>query len=62
MLKHKSHRGLMKRVKVLKSSAIKRDRANCGHLLTKKSSKRKRRLGQATGVAKSNMWAVKRLV
>ncbi|MDI6751398.1 MAG: 50S ribosomal protein L35 [bacterium] len=62
MLKHKSHRGLMKRVKVLKSSAIKRDRANGGHLLTKKSSKRKRRLSHSTGVAKANMWAVKRMV
>ncbi|MBU1262406.1 50S ribosomal protein L35 [bacterium] len=62
MLKHKSHRGLMKRVKVLKNSLIKRSRANRGHLLTKKSAKRKRRLGQSTTVAKANMWAVKRLV
>ncbi len=44
MPKMKSHRGASKRFKKTKTGKIKRRRAYKGHLLTKKSPKRKRNL------------------
>ncbi len=44
MPKLKTHKGIKKRVKVTKSGKIKRRKAFRGHILTKKSSKRKRHL------------------
>jgi large subunit ribosomal protein L35 len=48
MPKMKSHRGAKKRFKVLGSGKIKRYKAFKSHILTKKTSKRKRRLRQGT--------------
>jgi large subunit ribosomal protein L35 len=48
MPKMKSNRGAAKRFKVTGSGKIKRKKANKSHILTKKSTKRKRNLRQAT--------------
>ena len=62
MPKLKTHSGLSKRVKFTKSGLIKRSHANKSHILTKKSTKRKRGLRQSAFVDKTNMPAVRRLV
>jgi large subunit ribosomal protein L35 len=41
--KNKTHRGAKKRIKVTKTGKLMRRRAMSSHLLTKKSSKRKRK-------------------
>lgn len=46
--KMKSHRGACKRFKVTGSGKVKRNKAYKGHILTKKSQKRKRGLRQST--------------
>ena len=48
MPKMKSHKGARKRFKITGSGKVKRMRAFKSHILTKKSSKRKRRLRQST--------------
>jgi large subunit ribosomal protein L35 len=48
MPKMKTHKGAKKRFKITGSGKVKRMRAFKSHILTKKSSKRKRRLRQAT--------------
>ena len=48
MPKMKSHKGARKRFKITGSGKVKRMRAFKSHILTKKTSKRKRRLRQAT--------------
>jgi large subunit ribosomal protein L35 len=48
MPKMKSHRGATKRFKVTGSGKVKRMKAFKSHILTKKTSKRKRRLRQGT--------------
>ncbi len=62
MPKLKTNRGAAKRFKVTGSGKVMRVRANKSHILTKKSSKRKRRLRQQTLVAKSDMVRVKRML
>lgn len=56
MPKMKTNRGAAKRFKITKSGKVKYSRANRRHILTKKSSKRKRQLRDAgfleTGDAK----------
>ena len=47
MPKMKSHRGAAKRFTVTKSGKVKRAKAFKSHILTKKSSKRKRNLRQS---------------
>ena len=44
MPKMKTHRGAAKRVKVTGTGKLKRMRSNKSHILTKKTTKRKRRL------------------
>ncbi len=44
MPKNKSHKSLLKRIRVTKSGKIKHKRANAGHLRSAKSAKRLRRL------------------
>lgn len=44
MPKQKTHKGLLKRVKVTAKGKVVRKRANRGHLMSGKSSARKRRL------------------
>lgn len=51
MPKMKSHRGAAKRFSVTGSGKVKRYKANKSHILTKKTSKRKRRLRQSGLIA-----------
>jgi large subunit ribosomal protein L35 len=62
MPKLKTHRGASKRFKVTAKGKIKRSKAFGSHLLTKKSSKRKRNLKQATFVVKSEYKKMKELL
>lgn len=62
MPKLKTHRGAHKRLKVTATGKIKRSKAFGSHLLTKKSSKRKRNLKQATLVVKSEYKKMKELL
>ena len=63
MPKMKSHRGAKKRFSVTASGKVKRSKAFKSHILTKKTSKRKRRLRQAGIVATTgDTKRVKRLI
>ncbi|MBS7525662.1 MAG: large subunit ribosomal protein [Clostridiales bacterium] len=62
MPKMKTHRGAAKRVKKTGSGKLKRSKAFTSHILTKKSSKRRRGLRQATLVSESDMKRVKTLL
>ena len=57
MPKQKTHKGLAKRIKITATGKVMHHRAGSAHLRSKKSSRRRRRLGQATtltgGQAKS---------
>ena len=50
MPKMKSHRGARKRFSITGSGKVKRLKAFKSHILTKKTSKRKRRLRQSTTI------------
>jgi len=50
MPKMKSHKGARKRFKITGSGKVKRMKAFKSHILTKKTSKRKRRLRQGTTI------------
>ena len=54
MPKMKTHRGAAKRLKKTGNGRLKRMRAYKSHILTKKTTKRKRRLRQPDLVAKSD--------
>jgi large subunit ribosomal protein L35 len=58
----KSHSGAKKRFKKTGSGKIKRKKAYHGHILTKKSSKRKRHLRKDTLVHKSDKKRVEHLL
>ena len=62
MSKLKTHSGAKKRFRVTKNGKIKRARANKSHILTKKNTKRKRRLRGITYVDVSNEKAIKKLI
>ncbi len=62
MPKMKSNRGAAKTFKKTGSGKIKRFKAFKSHILTKKSTKRKRNLRQATLVSKSEEKRVKRMI
>jgi large subunit ribosomal protein L35 len=51
MPKMKSHRGARKRFSVTGTGKVKRSKAFKSHILTKKTSKRKRNLRRATTIA-----------
>ena len=51
MPKMKSHRGARKRFSITGSGKVKRNKAGKSHILTKKTSKRKRRLRQSGLIA-----------
>jgi large subunit ribosomal protein L35 len=53
MPKMKTHRGAAKRLKATASGRLKRHKANKSHILTKKTTKRKRGLRKATLVSKA---------
>lgn len=44
MPKQKTHKGLSKRIKVTAAGKVKHKRTGCGHLMSGKNAKRKRRL------------------
>jgi len=62
MPKMKSNRGAAKRFRATGSGRIKRKRAYHSHILTKKDTKRKRRLRSSTLVSKSDEKAVRRML
>jgi large subunit ribosomal protein L35 len=62
MPKQKSHRGAAKRLRVTGSGKIMRKRSNFRHILEKKNSKRKRRLGQDIALNKADERRARRLL
>ena len=62
MPKMKTNRGAAKRLKVSASGKIMRSKAFSSHILTKKSTKRKRGLRQGTEVDSTNLKTMKRLI
>ncbi|MDY7002270.1 MAG: 50S ribosomal protein L35 [Thermodesulfobacteriota bacterium] len=62
MPKMKTNRSAAKRFKVTGTGRVRRRRQALRHILTKKNSKRKRRLGQDADVDGANLKAVKRMV
>jgi len=62
MSKMKTNRGAAKRFKLTGTGKIKRNKAFASHILTKKSTKRKRHLRQGTMVAKSDQRRIARLL
>ncbi|GAA0181902.1 50S ribosomal protein L35 [Clostridium sediminicola] len=62
MPKMKTHRGAAKRFKKTGTGKLKRAKAYKSHILTKKSSKRKRNLRQTTTVCASEEKVMKKLL
>jgi large subunit ribosomal protein L35 len=62
MPKLKTNRGAAKRFKLTGSGRLKRRKANASHILTKKTSKRKRGLRQSGLIEKVDSKGVKRLI
>ena len=62
MPKLKTHRGAAKRFKKTASGKIKRGKAYKSHILTKKTSKRKRQLDQPTLVSKADQRRTSRMI
>lgn len=62
MPKMKTHRGAAKRMKATGTGRLKRHKANKSHILTKKTTKRKRGLRQSALVAKSDEKRLKRML
>jgi large subunit ribosomal protein L35 len=62
MPKMKTKRGAAKRFKLTASGRVKRGKAYHTHILTKKDTKRKRNLRQATTVSAADQDRVKRML
>ena len=62
MPKMKTNRGAAKRFKLTGTSKIKRNKAFSSHILTKKSTKRKRNRRQSGIVNSANSKAIKRIL
>lgn len=62
MPKQKTHKGAQKRFKVTANKKVVHKKANKSHILTKKSSKRKRLLGQKAVVSHADRKAVKAML
>jgi len=62
MPKLKTHRGAAKRFTLTAKGKVKRSKAFASHILTKKTTKRKRALRRATLVDSANYKEIKRLV
>lgn len=62
MPKLKTHKGAQKRFSMTASGKIKRNKAFASHILTKKSTKRKRNLRKSTIVVKEEHKRVKNLL
>jgi len=58
----KTHIGAKKRVKLTKSGKVKRAHAFTSHILTKKSTKRKRNLRKGAYADVTNEAAIKRMI
>ena len=62
MPKLKTHRGAAKRFSVTAKGKVKRTKAFASHILTKKTTKRKRTLRRAALVDSANYKEIKRLI
>ncbi len=62
MPKLKTHRGAAKRFSLTAKSKIKRSKAFASHILTKKTTKRKRTLRQSTLVDSANYKEIRKLI
>jgi large subunit ribosomal protein L35 len=62
MPKIKTHRGAAKRFSVTGSGKIRRNKAFASHILTTKTTKRKRNLRQSTILDHANEKAIKKLI
>ena len=62
MPKIKTHSGAKKRFKTTKSGKVKRAHAYTSHILTKKSTKRKRNLRKTTTTDATNVKSIKKLL
>lgn len=62
MPKIKTHRGAAKRFNLTKSGKVKRSKAYKTHILTKKSSKRKRKLRKTAYASAANEAVIKKLI
>jgi large subunit ribosomal protein L35 len=62
MPKMKTHRGAAKRFSVTGTGKIKRSRANTSHILTPKTTKRKRNLRKSAILDQTNEKALRKLI
>ncbi len=62
MPKMKTHRGAAKRFSLTAKGKIKRSKAYSSHILTKKTTKRKRNLRKSTLLDKSDMNGIRKLI
>lgn len=62
MPKMKTNRGAAKRFKVTGTGKIVRSKAYCSHILTKKTTKRKRNLRKSDLVDETNMKRIKQIL
>jgi len=62
VLKQKTHKGAAKRFKLTASGKIKRGHSHARHILTKKTTKRKRKLDQPGLVSAANQDMVRRML
>lgn len=62
MPKVKTHRGAAKRFRLTGTGKVKRSKAYASHILTTKTTKRKRNLRKNTLVDKTNEKAIKKLI
>lgn len=62
MSKLKTHRGAAKRFSFTKNGKVKRGKAFKSHILTKKSTKRKRRLRKISYASVPNTATIKKLI
>ena len=62
MPKMKTHRGAAKRFSVTGTGKIKRSKANTSHILTPKTTKRKRKLRKATILDHTNEKAIRKMI
>ena len=62
MPKVKTHRNAAKRFKVKGGGRVKREKAFATHLMTGRSTKRKRNLRKGTGVSHADLGRVKRML
>ena len=62
MPKLKTHRGAAKRFTLTASGKVKRSKAFASHILTKKTTKRKRNLRKSTLVDSANHKEIKKLI